>query len=518
MKRATVLNKLAIDWDVVARCRELAREITNPIQRYIDAHSTVSIERAVLRAYGIEDAYEGMPLVNLIVDSLPKEALSRGISYWFGRALVATQMEPEELAFAIASGKVSFDKLPHVPFSAIRRRIMPLAKRAISKIEAARRRREHLIEKYGQSEKYPLKYLIVATGNIYEDVEQAKAAVLAGADIIAVIRHTAQSLLDYVPHGITTEGFGGTYATQANFRIMRKALDELGKKVGRYIRLTNYASGLCMSEIAIMGAYENLDILLNDAMYGILFRDINMKRTFIDQFFSRMIMARAGMIINTGEDNYLTTADAYEKAHTVIVSQFINERLALNAGLAPEQIGLGHAFEMNPKIEDGFLYELAQAELVRELFPKSPVKYMPPTKYMTGDIFFGNVQDAMFNMVGIMTNQSIQLLGIPTEAIHNPFLQDRHFALKNANYIFNNARHLSEEIMFVPNGKIVRRARQVLSEVLKTLEKVKRDGLMKSIEKGVFADVSRGENDGRGLSGVFEKGRDYFNPIEDMLR
>jgi beta-lysine 5,6-aminomutase alpha subunit len=224
------------------------------------------------------------------------------------------------------------------------------------------------------------------------------------------------------------------------------------------------------------------------------------------------------MIINTGEDNYLTTADAYEKAHTVIVSQFINERLALNAGLAPEQIGLGHAFEMNPKIEDGFLYELAQAELVRELFPKSPVKYMPPTKYMTGDIFFGNVQDAMFNMVGIMTNQSIQLLGIPTEAIHNPFLQDRHFALKNANYIFNNARHISEEIMFVPNGKIVRRARQVLSEVLKTLEKVKRDGLMKSIEKGVFADVSRGENDGRGLSGVFEKGRDYFNPIEDMLR
>ena len=68
-------------------------------------------------------------------------------------------------------------------------------------------------------------------------------------------------------------------------------------------------------------------MLLNDAMYGILFRDINMRRTFIDQYFSRRICALAGIIINTGEDNYITTADAYDAAHTVIASQFINEAL-----------------------------------------------------------------------------------------------------------------------------------------------------------------------------------------------
>ncbi len=50
--------------------------------------------------------------------------------------------------------------------------------------------------------------------------------------------------------------------------------------------LTNYASGLCMPEIASMAALERLDMLLNDSMYGILFRDINMKRTFVDQHFS----------------------------------------------------------------------------------------------------------------------------------------------------------------------------------------------------------------------------------------
>ncbi len=77
----------------------------------------------------------------------------------------------------------------------------------------------------------PYLYVIVATGNIYEDVLQAQAAGRQGADIIAVIRTTGQSLLDFVPYGATTEGFGGTYATQENFRIMRKALMKLAKKL-----------------------------------------------------------------------------------------------------------------------------------------------------------------------------------------------------------------------------------------------------------------------------------------------
>ena len=114
---------------------------------------------------------------------------------------------------------------------------------------------------------------------------------------------------------------------------MRAALDEVGEQEKRYIRLCNYCSGLCMPEIAAMGALERLDVMLNDALYGILFRDINMQRTLVDQFFSRAINAYAGVIINTGEDNYLTTADAVEEAHTVLASQFLNEQFALRAGL-----------------------------------------------------------------------------------------------------------------------------------------------------------------------------------------
>src|SRR5260221_12526047 len=115
-----------------------------------------------------------------------------------------------------------------------------------------------------------------------------------------------------------------------------------------------------MPEIAYLGAVERLDMLLNDAMYGILFRDITPKRTLCDQYFSRRIIARAGIIINTGEDNYLTTADAVEAAHTVVTSQFINEAFARLAGLPDELMGLAHAFEIDKTIADSLLLELGQ--------------------------------------------------------------------------------------------------------------------------------------------------------------
>src|SRR5690606_24008274 len=126
---------------------------------------------------------------------------------------------------------------------------------AIERIDQARTLRLANRERLGTAPS-PLKYVIVATGNIYDDAVQAKAAAFAGADIVAVIRATAQSLLDYVPEGATTEGYGGTFATQENFRIIRKALDEAGEEQNRYLQQTNYSSGLCMAEIAWMAAVE----------------------------------------------------------------------------------------------------------------------------------------------------------------------------------------------------------------------------------------------------------------------
>ena len=272
-----------------------------------------------------------------------------------------------------------------------------------------------------------------------------------------------------------------------------------------------------MPEIAAMGALERLDIMLNDSMYGILFRDINMKRTLIDQYFSRVINAYAGIIINTGEDNYLTTSDAVEEARTVIASQFINEQFALSAYLKEELQGLGHAFEINPKFENGFLYEIASALAARQIFPKAPLKYMPPTKYMTGNIFMGQAQNALFNVASIMTGQEIHLLGMMSEAVHTPFMSDRALAIDNAKYVFNTMKDIESEIEFKKDGIIEKRANQVLKEAHDLLEKISEIGLYKALEEGMFADIKRSIDSGKGKENVFLKNSEYFNIIQDEM-
>lgn len=514
--------ELQLDKGLIEECRRAARQIAAEVQAFILPRSTEAVERTVLRLMGVNSALDQVPLANIIVESLGRRGeLAMGAAYWLGNACKQLGLSPAQAAMQVATKEVDLLALPRTEPAELAPLLRELAAPGLAQIRENRRRRRDLQARLAMGPA-PLLYVIVATGDIMADVPQAQAAAEQGADIIAVIRTTGQSLLDYVPQGATREGFGGTYATQENFRIMRRALDETGEKLGRYIMLVNYCSGLCMPEIAALGALERLDMMLNDALYGILFRDINMQRTLIDQNFSRLINAYGGIIINTGEDNYLTTADALAEAHTVTASQFINEQLALAAGLKSWQMGLGHAFEIDPAEEDGLLLEIAQAQLARQLFPKAPLKYMPPTKHMTGDIFKGYLQNSLFNLTSVLTGQGIHLLGMLTEAIHTPYLQDRYLAIANARYVMNNARHLGEELSIVPAGRIQNRACQVLAQAAALLNQVAASGLFAALEKGIFAGIKRPRDGGKGLEGVFTRAEGYANPfyqaMEEELR
>jgi beta-lysine 5,6-aminomutase alpha subunit len=512
------VKKLGLDDALVQEARDLATRICRPVEDLIARHTTVAVERAVLRLCGLDgavgDGIDARPYPNLVVERVQEQVgLERGVAVPVFDAIARGEGSLQEIGAAAAVGEITF-RWPDDPRPA-RDAAVAAAVEADARILARRKERDEMTRRLGDPPK-PWIYLIVATGNIHEDIPQAQAAARAGADIIAVIRSTGQSLLDFVPEGATTDGFAGTFATRENFRLMRSALDEVSEEVGRYIRFTNYASGLCMPEIAALAAHERLDMMLNDCMYGIIFRDINPQRTFIDQHFSRMVHARAGIIINTGEDNYLTTADAVEEAHTVVASQLINERFGLDAGLEPWQLGLGHAFEIDPSLEEAWLLELSHAQLVRELFPDSPLKYMPPTKHMTGDVFMGFLLDGMFHLTGVLTQQEILLIGMMTEGIHTPFLSDRDLAVQNASYMVRTARGVADEWWPPQDGRIRERATTVLGEAVELLRRTADMGMFEAIRNAEFADTSRTPDGGHGLDGVIGRADDYFNPFLEL--
>ena len=513
---------LDLDPAAVRTARRLAARVAKPIVRLAKDHTTVSVERATLRLAGLTGADpDGTPWPNRLVDTVRADVgIEHGVALPVWDALVRGEAgDLTELAGKASVGSVRF----RLPTGRDRIRARAAAKKAVGagvrQLDVSRRQRERLVRKWGDPPRQPWIYLIVATGDIYEDIPQAQAAAREGADVIAVIRSTGQSLLDFVPEGATREGYAGTYATQENFRLMRAALDESSAELGRYVRLTNYASGLCMPEIATLAGLQRLDMMLNDSMYGILFRDINPIRTFVDQRFSRQVHARAGIIINTGEDNYLTTADAVEEAHTVTVSQLLNESFAKEAGLADWQLGLGHAFEIDPDVPESFRLELAHAMLARQLFPDAPLKWMPPTRHMTGDVFRGYLLDGFFNLVGALTGQQILLVGMMTEAVVTPWLSDRDLALQNVRYVLDACGGLSEDFRPPPDGFIATRARQVLAESIELLEAIvdHDNGLLDAIADGTFGLMRRPADGGRGLEGVVQRADDYLNPASDLL-
>jgi beta-lysine 5,6-aminomutase alpha subunit len=512
-------SKLDLDPGVVAACRQAAKQIADQVSEQIAGRTTVSVERSVTRLLGVDgaDSLE-VPLPNVLVDHVhDRGGLGRGIAYWLGNAMIQTGRSPLQIAEALSAGELDLCSLELAPEEAIHERVSEECAARLREISGHFEERRAMRERLGEAAT-PLRYVLTATGDVYEDVVHAKAVAEAGGDIVAVIRSTAQSLLDYVPYGPTTEGYGGTFATQANFRIMREAMDEWAEQHGRYVRLSSFCSGLCMSEIAVMGAWEGFDNMVNDALYGILYRDINVVRGLIDQRISRMINGYFGVVINTGEDNYLRTADAVAAAPSVTASQFINHQLARASGVPDGQIALGDAFEIDTPVTNGLLYEWAQAQLTRELFPDCPIKYMPPTRHMDGNLFRTHAADTLFNLVTIATGQGVQTIGVPTEGIFTPHIHDRVLGLQNVDYVFNAARDLGEEIAFKPGGIIQTRAREVLAGARALLEGIAQTGLLQAIEAATFGDVSRKVDDGRGIDGIVSVQEGYFNPVVELMR
>lgn len=137
---------------------------------------------------------------------------------------------------------------------------------------------------------------------------------------------------------------------------------------------------------------------------------------------------------------------------------------------------------------------------------------------MTGNIFKGQIQNALFNQIAIWTGQGLQLLGMITEAVHTPFMSDRYLAIENAKYIFNNLKNIGDEVEFKEDGIIRKRAQTVLNDACNLLNKIEQEGLFEALEKGIFADIKRSKTGGKGLSGVVTKAENYYNPFFELMK
>src|SRR5260370_26065185 len=140
MVASCTMATVPMDVGKVALCRALAGDIADDVQRYIDAHTTVGVERAILRAYGAEGVdEEGAPLVNIAVDRYRQAGLlGRGMAFFLGRALLAGTNSPQEAAERLASAP-EIDRGEDGPgLQAARDALAPHTQPALDRIDSAR--------------------------------------------------------------------------------------------------------------------------------------------------------------------------------------------------------------------------------------------------------------------------------------------------------------------------------------------------------------------------------------------
>ena len=173
---------LALDPATVRQARSLAKKAGRPIVKLARQHTTVSVERATLRLAGLSTADpDGTPWVNRLVDAVRGDVgLEHGIALPVWDALRRNAgFDLTDLAQHAASGRVRFD----IPEGRDADRARSAARKQVAAgvraIDAKRRERARLVRRWGDPLQKPWIYLIVATGDIYEDIPQAQAA--AGA-------------------------------------------------------------------------------------------------------------------------------------------------------------------------------------------------------------------------------------------------------------------------------------------------------------------------------------------------
>ncbi|NIL41116.1 lysine 2,3-aminomutase, partial [Salinispora arenicola] len=105
-------GKLDLDPVLVARARALAARAGAPVVELARSHTTVSVERAVLRLAGVQGADpDGIPWVNRLVDAVVADVgLGHGVAVPVFDALAREQMaDVTLLAQKAAAGSVRFE-------------------------------------------------------------------------------------------------------------------------------------------------------------------------------------------------------------------------------------------------------------------------------------------------------------------------------------------------------------------------------------------------------------------------
>lgn len=365
----------------------------------------------------------------------------------------------------------------------------------------------------------------IASGRFEDDIRRMRMAAIHGADHMMVIRTAGQSHFDGLIEG-TPQGIGGIPITRKQVRAQRKALDIIEDEVGRPINFHSYVSGVAGPEIATMFVEEGVNGAHQDPQYNILYRNINMVRSFVDAAESKTIMAYGNLAQIDGAHNANATAvEAWKVTPELLVQHAINTAFSIACGIREENICLSTVPPTAPPAPCVRM-DLPYALALRELFPSVKMRAQMNTKYMESSVREATVTHTLNLLISQLTSADIQSTITPDEGRNVPWHIYNIEAVDTAKQVFAGLDGINEYVKIDrQNEKLSREIRELKERaVLMMEEMLEVGGYFEAVQQGFFVDSGlypqrNGDGIARKISGgisadtVFMRNPDYFAPV-----
>jgi len=364
----------------------------------------------------------------------------------------------------------------------------------------------------------------IASGRFEDDIRRMRMAAWHGADHIMVIRTAGQSHFDGLIEG-TPQGVGGVPITRKQIRASRKALDLIEDEVGRPINFHSYVSGVAGPEIAVMYAEEGVNGAHQDPQYNVLYRNINMIRSFVDAAESKTIMAKANMLQIDGAHNANATAkEAWKVMPELLVQHGINCAFSVLAGMKKENVALSTVPPTASPAPD-LKVNLPYAVALRDLFDGYRMRAQMNTKYMESSTREATVTHVLNMMISKLTSADIQSTITPDEGRNVPWHMYNIEACDTAKQALIGMDGLSDLVEVRKDGYMKTKVREIKERAVLFLEEMLSvGGYFEAVEKGFFIDsgifperngdgIVRKINGGIGAGSIYLRDDDYFAPV-----
>jgi len=379
---------------------------------------------------------------------------------------------------------------------------------------------------FGNIDPQPLPVITteIASGRFEDDIRRMRMAAHHGADHIMVIRTAGQSHIDGLMEG-TPQGVGGVAITRKQVRAQRKALDLIEDEVGRPINYHSYVSGVAGPDIAVMFAEEGVNGCHQDPQYNIIYRNINMVRSFVDACESKRVIAFAGMAQIDGAHNANATArDAWKVMPELMVQHAINAHFSLGCGIKKENICLS-TVPPTATPAPALYTDLPYAVALRELFPGFRMRAQMNTKYIESSVREATVTHVLNMFISKLTSADIQSTITPDEGRNVPFHIYNIEACDTAKQTYIGLDGLMDMVELKTEGPLREMARELKERAVLFLEEmIALGGYFAAVEAGFFVDsglyperngdgIARGIEGGIAAGSVVRRAKDYFAPV-----